>query len=990
MFGELRIGKSLSFIILLLLTCTTLGNDVQIEQLTFCGQASSDKPSSSLVFVSTLDGKISALDTSQQGKVQWSVQLNDSPMLSSNIHRRELNNNGQWVRLIPSLNGGLYKFDGENVEAVPINSDNLLQTSYRYTDDLVFSGGKETQSYGVSSLTGQVLYECDINGCTNKTDGNAQIDQEVLIIQRFQKTVRAIEPRTGHERWNFSVGQHVLSLVPQEDLDCHDDSPAPLKLDLKFELKVIVPEGRILAVDKLQPDAVLWQHQFDSPIVSIWQADYSTESRTYDSLKQVDLFSGSQWIWGSESSLSPSIYLGMHEKQLYIQESQTLHEMLDTSPKKVVHTPKFPWQPYPAISNAVAIKNVEEQEVGQKVSGSTDESQTTALSVLYASSYVNGNGYYLYTDNDLHLKDNKQCNNSTTPDIATEGIEELSLTDYLNEGDDTPVRVIIVSLWYWWKEVVIISITTAALLNFMLTQRLLNATTPTRDAILPPLIVERHIETKINDTKLQTDISNGSDFKSRYLTDFEPIDCLGKGGYGVVFEAKNKIDDCNYAIKRIALQNSRDSRERVMREVKALAKLDHHNIVRYFNAWLECPPMGWQEEHDQYWVDKQKFPPSEFSTGLSPGASKPSDSVCIDVPQSNPSSIDSAFEAYKLDDHNDDSDSFIVFEKSNSDENKETASIIDLTEGKHPIGTSHLSNDIKVSVPCNTYGSYSKSSLCSNEAIRMNIENEIDKSDKKRSLSLSLDNKTKSVKRKPMKMFLYIQMQLCQRLSLREWLKQQVEPRNAQHTLKIFRQIVDAVEYVHLQGLIHRDLKPSNIFFAFDDKVKIGDFGLVTAMTVGCDEVPDERPEINKFKNTVHTARVGTHLYMSPEQMTGQAYDYKVDIYSLGIILYELLVPFKTEMERTIALRDLRKSIFPSDFSLKYTAEYNLLKMMLDENPKKRPTTLGIKARPPLANVQTAGSLDVDQERWHFDLPQKSRHSSFTSSSSGESWESIS
>ncbi|XP_046430565.1 eukaryotic translation initiation factor 2-alpha kinase isoform X2 [Neodiprion fabricii] len=878
MFGELRIGKSLSFIILLLLTCTTLGNDVKIEQLTFCGQASSDKPSSSLVFVSTLDGKISALDTSQQGKVQWSVQLNDSPMLSSNIHRRELNNNGQWVRLIPSLNGGLYKFDGENVEAVPINSDNLLQTSYRYTDDLVFSGGKETQSYGVSSLTGQVLYECDINGCTNKTDGNDQIDQEVLIIQRFQKTVRAIEPRTGHERWNFSVGQHVLSLVPQEDLDCHDDSPAPLKLDLKFELKVIVPEGRILAVDKLQPDAVLWQHQFDSPIVSIWQADYSTESRTYDSLKQVDLFSGSQWVWGSESSLSPSIYLGMHEKQLYIQESQTLHEMLDTSPKKVVHTPKFPWQPYPAISNAVAIKNVEEQEVGQKVSGSTDESQTTALSVLYASSYVNGNGYYLYTDNDLHLKDNKQCNNSTTPDIATEGIEELSLTDYLNEGDDTPVRVIIVSLWYWWKEVVIISITTAALLNFMLTQRLLNATTPTRDAILPPLIVERHIETKINDTKLQTDISNGSDFKSRYLTDFEPIDCLGKGGYGVVFEAKNKIDDCNYAIKRIALQNSRDSRERVMREVKALAKLDHHNIVRYFNAWLECPPMGWQEEHDQYWVDKQKFPPSEFSTGLSPGASKPSDSVCIDVPQSNPSSIDSAFEAYKLDNHNDDSDSFIVFEKSNSDENKETASIIDLTEGKHPIGTSHLSNEIK----------------------------------------------------------------------------------------------------------------PSNIFFAFDDKVKIGDFGLVTAMTVGCDEVPDERPEINKFKNTVHTARVGTHLYMSPEQMTGQAYDYKVDIYSLGIILYELLVPFKTEMERTIALRDLRKSIFPSDFSLKYTAEYNLLKMMLDENPKKRPTTLGIKARPPLANVQTAGSLDVDQERWHFDLPQKSRHSSVTSSSSGESWESIS
>ena len=46
-----------------------------------------------------------------------------------------------------------------------------------------------------------------------------------------------------------------------------------------------------------------------------------------------------------------------------------------------------------------------------------------------------------------------------------------------------------------------------------------------------------------------------SNFQSRYLTDYEPIDCLGRGGYGVVFEARNKIDDCNYAIKRIALPN---------------------------------------------------------------------------------------------------------------------------------------------------------------------------------------------------------------------------------------------------------------------------------------------------------------------------------------------------------------------------------------------------------------------------------------------------
>lgn len=72
------------------------------------------------------------------------------------------------------------------------------------------------------------------------------------------------------------------------------------------------------------------------------------------------------------------------------------------------------------------------------------------------------------------------------------------------------------------------------------------------------MIVERHVETKRSDSTNNSDSDNANNFTSRYLTDFEPVDCLGKGGYGIVFEAKNKIDDCNYAIKRIALPNRSD------------------------------------------------------------------------------------------------------------------------------------------------------------------------------------------------------------------------------------------------------------------------------------------------------------------------------------------------------------------------------------------------------------------------------------------------
>lgn len=57
---------------------------------------------------------------------------------------------------------------------------------------------------------------------------------------------------------------------------------------------------------------------------------------------------------------------------------------------------------------------------------------------------------------------------------------------------------------------------------------------------------------------------------SRYLTDFEPIRCLGRGGFGLVFEVRNRLDDCHYAVKRIQLPNSEEAREKVMREVKVL------------------------------------------------------------------------------------------------------------------------------------------------------------------------------------------------------------------------------------------------------------------------------------------------------------------------------------------------------------------------------------------------------------------------------------
>lgn len=96
----------------------------------------------------------------------------------------------------------------------------------------------------------------------------------------------------------------------------------------------------------------------------------------------------------------------------------------------------------------------------------------------------------------------------------------------------------------------------------------------------------------------------------------------------------------------------------------------------------------------------------------------------------------------------------------------------------------------------------------------------------------------------------------------------------------------------------------------------MGDFGLVTDM-----RAPGEKEQTLSLSPHGHTKAVGTRLYMSPEQMKMQRYNYKVDIYSLGLIFFELLVPFDTEMERVCTLFDVREKKYPSDFLEKYAEE---------------------------------------------------------------------
>ncbi|MEE6510327.1 hypothetical protein FKM82_029884 [Ascaphus truei] len=126
-------------------------------------------------------------------------------------------------------------------------------------------------------------------------------------------------------------------------------------------------------------------------------------------------------------------------------------------------------------------------------------------------------------------------------------------------------------------------------------------------------------------------------------------------------------------------------------------------------------------------------------------------------------------------------------------------------------------------------------------------------------------------------------------------------------------------------------LQPLNIFFAEEWKIKIGDFGLVTAMTGEHEE-----------QDVLRTQCIGTQSYMAPEQK-GSIYDHEVDIFPLGLILYELLWKFNTTHEKIVEWDYIRIAKFPKMFVEKYPVEESMIRLMLSEDPNKRPKASVLK-----------------------------------------------
>jgi serine/threonine protein kinase len=203
----------------------------------------------------------------------------------------------------------------------------------------------------------------------------------------------------------------------------------------------------------------------------------------------------------------------------------------------------------------------------------------------------------------------------------------------------------------------------------------------------------------------------------------------------------------------------------------------------------------------------------------------------------------------------------------------------------------------------------------------------------------------------------YLVMQFAPGITLSELIRK-TGPIPEQRATRIFSQIAAALSYAHSKGVVHRDVKPSNIMVdpSDNDRVQMMDFGIARMM------------------GTQHITRTGTQMgtlcYMSPEQVLGEKeIDHRSDIYSAGVVLYEMLsgyIPYdmNTESLFKVQSRIINEPLPDPRLKYEYISDANvaLIQALTMKDPKQRPGNIIDRIAKPQSAAQPA-----------FSAPRKAR-----------------
>ncbi|KAF2718340.1 Serine/threonine-protein kinase [Polychaeton citri CBS 116435] len=378
---------------------------------------------------------------------------------------------------------------------------------------------------------------------------------------------------------------------------------------------------------------------------------------------------------------------------------------------------------------------------------------------------------------------------------------------------------------------------------------------------------------------------------SRYASDFTEIRRIGRGGFGEVVEARNKLDGGVFAIKKIRQAPQLD---KILSEVMLLNRLNHPYVVRYYSTWVETDFYGNGSE------DGNSITRTVTSTKDSPADERSSHS------SSDESEPGFGFQSAGGYDFVSSSQADIQF--GGSDSGSEAIDDEDSDDKKRLDDESDI---------------FERDDDLNNDHDRQpgNVFRKL-RSDSRRVPSI-----------------LYIQMELCERRTLRDLVRQGLSDDD---TWRFARQITEGLAHIHSHGVIHRDMKPDNVFIDVANHPKIGDFGLATT---NHSQVIEASLSSKTAMSGDMTRSVGTALYVAPELRSDSntSYTAKVDLYSLGIMFYEMCQRFNTAMERIRALQSIREKDFtlPEAYGVngEKAAQGRLISCLISHRPSERPSS---------------------------------------------------
>ncbi|OCF45594.1 PEK/GCN2 protein kinase [Kwoniella heveanensis CBS 569] len=413
---------------------------------------------------------------------------------------------------------------------------------------------------------------------------------------------------------------------------------------------------------------------------------------------------------------------------------------------------------------------------------------------------------------------------------------------------------------------------------------------------------------------------------SRYRADFEEVEFLGKGGFGEVVKARNKLDGRSYAIKKVKLRPE-DNEQKVYREVNNLSRVNHQHIVRYYSCWLEDanPP--------------QLTPTADDST---PGPAV-----------TNSNSTEEDIFALNFDD--------VSFSRRDQSRSASFPRI------RFADGSDEEEDDSDDSSDSDTESDSSGASTAADpsdirgRAMRIPIAS-------KPSASITDATTDDGMVQR----ILYIQMEFVEKQTLREAITAGL---TEDEVWRLLRQVLSALAHMASLGIVHRDLKPSNILLNAEGDVKIADFGLSTTEMTAIEVASGPSTLVDEVDRT---SNIGTSLYIAPEVAISRSYNEKADMYSLGIIFFEMCYPFKTAMERVHILNAVRQPsiTFPAGWPATHKPnEREIVTRLLTHDPNQRFTATGL-LRSHLLPSPEKRKEDYDQAIIELTNPDSSHHQS--------------